>query len=454
MTATTEAERVYGLLAGELQRRFTYKAQDGHEQTVSFTSANVTSDGAYLLLELDTRRIPKRYTVGDLDSPEILHHLGSVVGHPVQKLNTTGLTYAVRLTPKERRAQLPTRWELDASTRPAGSLLWIPLGMGHNGTHWAQLPTLGHVLVSGCTGSGKSTWLQAALCALLATESPTALQVGLIDAKTVELAPWRNAPHVIGFASNGAAATELAERVLQMCEDRAALLEAGLHRSIDAYNKRASEPLPYILVIVDELFDCVAEGGDRLSQALARITSKGRALGVYLWASCQYPRWDTLDRRMSVNMASRLTFRVVDSKAALLSGCPGAERIPIDRPGRYMAAIGGQRVTLQAPYIADRTLRGVIHSLGAPTSRPALPEDEQRLASLILEQLEGVFVVNTVYELTGPQSAGGFSRRWLKDTATAWERRGYLSTDNTDPMHPRRIATDALRNAAGTRGNT
>lgn len=451
MTPTNEAERVYSLLAGELQRRFTYAAQDGHTQTVAFTSATVTQDGVYLLVELDTRRIPKRFTVTDLDNPELLHHLGAVTGHPVSKLNTSGLTYAVRLAPRPRRPRLPARWVLDTSTRPPGGL-WAPLGMSHDGPRWARLPELGHVLISGTTGSGKSTWLQAALCALLATERPGALQVALIDGKRTELGPWQHAPHVIGFASNGAEATDLAERLLQLADDRAAILEAGLFRSLEAYNRKARDPLPYVLLCVDELFDVATDAGDPFTLALARIASKGRALGILLWATAQHPRWDVVDKRVAANMATRLVFRVVDPKAALLSGCPGAERIPIDRPGRFMASIGGQRLTLQAPYVEDRTLRGVIHSLGAPTARPMLTEAEQRLAALILGQPGGAFVVDAVYELAGPQSAGGFSRRWLKDVATAWGRRGYLAEDRSDPLHPRRVATDALRNAVSPIG--
>ena len=310
------------------------------------------------------------------------------------------------------------------------------------------------MLIAGTTGSGKSTLVQAALCALLTTETPAGLRVVLIDGKRTELGPWQGAPQVMGFASDGDEATALVERILQEARDRAALLEAGMFRSIEAYNRKAAEPLPYILLIVDELFDMAAEAGEPFALALARIASKGGALGILLWATAQFPRWDVVDKRMAANMTTRLTFRVVDRKAADLSGCPGAECIPTDRPGRYMALIGGQHTVLQGPYIDDRTLRGTIRGLGAPKARPTLPEAEQRLAELILGQLSGVFVVNAVYELAGPQADGGFSRRWLKDIAQDWERRGYLVEDRSDPLHPRRVATDALRNAVGTHRNT
>jgi len=447
-----EAERVKGLLVRELQRRFTYTAQDEHVQTVAFRGAFLVED-TFLLLEVDCARIPRRWTVRDMDNPEMLTHLSAVCGHQVKKLNRVGLTYAVRLTPKERRAPLPARWELDPRTRPDGSLV-VPLGMGNDGPQWATVQQVGHTLITGTTGSGKSTWLQAALCSLLALNSPRALQVALIDGKRTELGPWRGAPHGLGFASNGEEATEIAERLLQMAEDRAATLEAGLFRSLDAYNRKAAEPLPYVVLVVDELFDVAADAGAPFALALARLASKGRALGVFVWATAQFPRWDVVDKRMAANMATRLTFRVVDRRAAELSGCPGAERIPIERPGRYIAVVDGQRIALQAPYVAERTLRGLIRGLCAPGTKPTLPDAEQRLAELILGQLSGVFVVNTVYDVAGPQSAGGFSRRWLKDIAQAWERRGYLVEDRTDPMHPRRVATDALRQAAGTGAGT
>ncbi len=439
-----EASRVKALLVRELQSRFTYTAKDEHVQTVCFRSAALV-ENTYLLLEVDTTRIPRKWTVSDLDSRDMLTHLSAVCGHPVQKLNSVGLTYAIRLIPQERR-RLPQAAPLDMAGRPDGSL-WVPLGVGYDGPVWVALQDLGHVLIAGCSGSGKSSWVQAALAALLTREAPQALQVVLIDAKKVELTLWRGAPHVRGFASDVKGASDLLQGLLDTMDERGALLEAALCRSLAEYNRKAKARLPYILVVIDELIDLALEAGGNDSdfmRALARIASKGRAYGVLLWASAQHPRWDSLDRRVVANMASRVVFRVVDGNAANMVGAPGAEKLPLDRPGRYVAVLGGKCNTLQGYYLDTRTLAGVARGLApVPTAQgPRLTDDERRVIAKALDL--GAFHVNGIYEALGPKSAGGVSRDWLKATAKTWERRGWLTADHSDPTKARAIAQGLL----------
>jgi DNA segregation ATPase FtsK/SpoIIIE-like protein len=98
-------------------------------------------------------------------------------------------------------------------------LLLVPLGVGRDGAHWRNLPDLGHTLIVGTTGSGKSTWLHSAIAALLTSAGPDRLRLALIDPKRSEFTAWAGVPHLIGDIAN--------------TEERATALLAGLAQEVD-----------------------------------------------------------------------------------------------------------------------------------------------------------------------------------------------------------------------------
>jgi DNA segregation ATPase FtsK/SpoIIIE-like protein len=209
-----------------------------------------------------------------------------------------------------------------------------------------------------------------------------------------------------------------------------------------------------VLLVVDEALSLAqAAGGDRseLMRDMTRIVVEGRALGIYVWLASQHARWDTLPRPIAVNLSTRVIFRCQDAAAAQLAGINGAERIPKERPGRFVALLGGEKVILQGYFIGDDELRTIAGQVGAPvpTQRAGLADDERRLVRLVVDQLEGRFAVGAIYDKAGPASAGGFSKRWLAETGQTWERKGWLIVDHSDPQHPRRVITPALRELAG-----
>lgn len=437
-----EAERVRRLLVDELQRRFTYTAKDNHVQTVAFRGAALVED-TFLLLEVDCSRIPRRWTVGDMDSPDMLAHLSAVCGHKVQKLNSVGLTYAVRLTPKERR-RLPATVELRQNDMPAGLRLGVPVGVGYDGPVWLPLGQFGHALVTGATRSGKSSWLHAAMASLLAHNGPEALRLALVDPKRVEFVRWAYAPHLIGeVAHDETGALTLVDGLLVEMEKRGDLLAGAQARNLDSYNREAAEPLPYVLLVVDEVLDlALSSGGEKgdLMRMLASLTAKGASLGLITWYATQHARYDLLPRAISLNLASRLVFRVEDRSAAQLAGCLGAERIPRDKPGRLLFKYDGRTAPLQGYWLPEDTLNRLARSLGKAPSGPRLTEDERRAVEVALRL--GAFHINGIYEALGPKSAGGVSRDWLKKTAQAWERKGWLGGNPSNPTEARKIGPE------------
>ena len=149
-----------------------YRTTRGDLVEVSYSRLGVV-DRQYGVIEVDVQRLPPRVSISKLASADTLHHLTAVVGKPVHKLNTTGLTYCVELQPRLRR-RLPRRALLDVDTRPPGAYV-IPIGQGAEQGEWRSLLDTSHILVGGESRSGKSTWLNAMLVALLAAHTPDAV---------------------------------------------------------------------------------------------------------------------------------------------------------------------------------------------------------------------------------------------------------------------------------------
>ena len=184
------AERIRSALT---RLGYCYRTKSGELIEISYRQLGVVGE-QYGLLEVDVQRLPPRVSVPRLVDEDLLHHLTAVVGKPVRKLNTVGLTYCVELQPRVR-LRLPAQVRLDMDARPPGDFM-IPVGQGAEKAEWRSLLETSHILVGGESRSGKSTWLSAVLVALLATYGPGELQLALVDPKGVEFTPLAGVPHL------------------------------------------------------------------------------------------------------------------------------------------------------------------------------------------------------------------------------------------------------------------
>lgn len=403
----------------------------------------------WAVCEVDCQRLPRRVTARDLTRAETIHHLQAVCGRPVRCLNSVGVTYLVQLTAPPPTPRLPTRVPLALDNRPAGDLM-LPLGIGREGALWQPLPSLGHSLIAGMSGSGKSNWIHASLAALLTGASPSALQIALIDPKVSEFAAWAHAPHLLApIATDERAAGAILSDLVSEVDCRGNLLAGRLCRDLAAYNRQTDSPLPILLVIFDEVLDLLlATGGERseIARQLTRLAAKGRSAGIILWVASQHARFDLLPRAVTVNLSSRIVFRVADTSAANLAGCPGAERIPRAIPGRFLASIGGEPPTAyQAFSLDDASLRAIAHALaggGMLTNSDPLPptlNDEERALVIYADtHLAGAFTIGKLAD-----AFPAMRRHRIAELAKTWEGRGWL-TAPADAVSPRLI-TDTLR---------
>ena len=405
-----------------------YRTTRGDLIEVSYRRLGVV-DRQYALLEVDVQRLPPKVSIHKLTSADTLHHLTAVVGKRVRKLNTTGLTYCVELQPQAGQ-RLPARAPLDLEARPPGAYM-APIGQGREGGEWRSLLDTSHILVGGESRSGKSTWLNAMLVALLAAHTPDELRLALIDPKGVEFAPLNGVPHLVQpLADNPRTASAVTGWLTDEMDRRQALFAGVFARNLSTYNERVQgrgeeeEALPLILVVIDEVSDIALQCGLRSAfyKNLIRLSSKGAALGLILVLATQNPKAEVLNTLIRGNMSTRIAFRVssVEHSRTIL-GTGGAQKLPRTIRGRMLARLDESLVELQGFWVSDEEVLALAGRWA--TSGVQLSPVERELVRYARRELEGAFPVGRLYE----QFKGDISYRQLVKLARRWEHNGWLS---------------------------
>src|SRR5215204_3212310 len=208
----------------------------------------------------------------------------------------------------------------------------LPVGLGKDISGRAvffDLSEMPHLLVAGTTGSGKSVMLNGLLTSLLLTTDPRQVKMVLIDPKRVELSQFVRVPHLITPVVTDVkkAANALSWAVLEM-ERRYEVLEKAGMRSLDGYNDRGAEQMPYVVVVIDELADLMMTAAAKVENAVIRLAQKARAVGIHLVFATQRPSVDVITGMIKANIPSRIAFAVssqIDSRVIL--DTPGAESL-------------------------------------------------------------------------------------------------------------------------------
>ena len=252
----------------------------------------------------------------------------------------------------------------------------VPLGLGSGGEPViADLSRMPHMLVAGSTGSGKSVCMNAIITGLIMTKTPLEVRFVMIDPKRVELTPYQGIPHIY---TPVVVETDRAIIVLKSLVDemmgRFRQLEGASVKNIAAYNDKAKEKIPYLVILVDELADLMLTGAGEVERLLVRLAQLGRATGVHLVVATQRPSVDVVTGLIKANFPSRISFAVmsqIDSRTILDS--PGAEKLlgrgdmlymPIDRP---------KPSRVQGAFLKDEEIEGVV-TAWRNSGGPALPE--------------------------------------------------------------------------------
>ena len=352
-----------------LLNRGLYGKRDGggiHE--VSWKRTVLLDDLGIVAFEVDVGRLPIK--IERLLDPAVAHQMqASLGGRRVRVTNSQGLLFSVALgleEPPRRGAHLPQRVVLDLGGCPPDKYV-IPVGQGRSGPVWRSLLETGHILVGGESGSGKSTWLHAMLIALLSVHAPTELQVTLVDPKQVEFQVYRGLPHLLAPVATEAneASAATARLLAELDRRRTCFTEVGA-RNLVNYRHLTGEPLPLVLLVVDEVTDIALEAGLKSSfyKDLIRLVSKGRAFGLVVVLATQNPKAEVLNTLIRGNMSTRIAFRVATaSHSRTILGMCGAEKIPRSVRGRLVARLDRDLEDLQGFDILDEQVRTLTFQL-------------------------------------------------------------------------------------------
>lgn len=250
----------------------------------------------------------------------------------------------------------------------------VPLGKDVTGsTISANLSKMPHLLIAGSTGSGKSIAINTILASILMKARPEEVKLVLIDPKMVELSVYNGVPHLlIPVVTDAKLAANALRKVVKEMERRYKLFAAGGVRNMGEYNQKVAEnnqdkskpamkPLPYILVVVDELSDLMMVGGHDVEGAIVRLGQMARAAGIHMILATQRPSVDVITGLIKANVPSRISFAVssgVDSRTILDQ--TGAEKLLGRGDMLYMPIGASKPERIQGAYIASDEVERVI----------------------------------------------------------------------------------------------
>jgi DNA segregation ATPase FtsK/SpoIIIE, S-DNA-T family len=317
--------------------------------------------------------------------------------------------------PNREAISLRELLESDAYQR-SQSKLTLALGKTiHGEPYVTDLATMPHLLIAGSTGTGKSVGLNAMLTSLLYRATPDEVRFIMIDPKRLELGMYEEIPHLLSpvVVDPKKAANALRWAVREM-EERYKTLAAEGVRNIDQYNRNARhviaergtadeetpKPLPFIVVVIDELADLMMVASNEVEESIARLAQMARAVGIHLILATQRPSVDVITGLIKANLPSRISFRVsskIDSRTILDGN--GAEQLLGKGDMLFLPPASSRAIRLHGPYISE--------------------QESARLASFLRKQGKPVFddTITAEDEKTGP---GGveFEKDELYDEAS------------------------------------
>jgi S-DNA-T family DNA segregation ATPase FtsK/SpoIIIE len=283
--------------------------------------------------------------------------------------------------PNHERETIHLRDVIESETfHKARSRLTLAMGKDINGRIvTADLGSMPHVLIAGSTGSGKSVAINAMIMSLLFRTTPSQVRLILVDPKRVELGMYEGIPHLFTpiITEPKLAANALRNAVREM-ERRLKLLASRSVRNIEQYNKlfdsvmpslfdssepgfEEAEPLPYIVIIIDELSDLMMLDRANVEESITRLAQMARAVGIHLILATQRPSVDVITGLIKANIPTRISFRLatkVDSRTILDTN--GAEAL-LGRGDMLFLPPGTSRLMrLHAPYVSEKETAAVV----------------------------------------------------------------------------------------------
>jgi DNA segregation ATPase FtsK/SpoIIIE, S-DNA-T family len=305
--------------------------------------------------------------------------------------------------PNPNREQISLRELLESDAyRRSQSRLTLALGKSIHGEPFvADLASMPHLLIAGSTGTGKSVSVNAMLSSILFRASPDEVRLIMIDPKRLELGMYEDIPHLLTpvVVDPKQAANALRWAVREMEERYKTLAAVGV-RNIEQYNRNIKlaqaekggavtdadgaevKPLPFIVLLIDELADLMMVAGNEVEESIARLAQMARAVGIHLILATQRPSVDVITGLIKANLPARISFRVsskTDSRTILDGN--GAEQLLGKGDMLFLPPASSRVVRLHGPYISEQEsarLASFLRKQGKPTYDESITADEKQ----------------------------------------------------------------------------
>jgi len=310
--------------------------------------------------------------------------------------------------PNHHREVISLRDLLESEAyRRSTSKLSLALGKTIHGEPFvADLAAMPHVLIAGSTGTGKSVCLNAMLTSVLYRALPEDVRLIMIDPKRLELGMYEDIPHLLTpvVVDPKQAANALRWAVREM-EERYKTLAAQGVRNIEQFNRNVRhalseagsgdredlpKPLPFIIVVIDELADLMMVAGNEVEESICRLAQMARAVGIHLILATQRPSVDVITGLIKANLPARIAFRVssrIDSRTVLDGN--GAEQLLGRGDMLYLPPASSRYIRLHGPYISEQEsarLASFLRKQGKPVYDETITVEEKTADAIDMEK--------------------------------------------------------------------
>jgi S-DNA-T family DNA segregation ATPase FtsK/SpoIIIE len=338
--------------------------------------------------------------------------------------------------PNQNREQISLRELLESEAyRRTPSKLTIALGKTiHGEPYMADLATMPHLLIAGSTGTGKSVGINGMLTSVLYRATPDDVRLIMIDPKRLELGMYEDIPHLLTpvVVDPKQAANALRWAVREM-EERYKTLAAEGVRNIEQYNRNVLQmitekrtpkdgeypkPLPFIIVLIDELADLMMVASNEVEQSICRLAQMARAVGIHLILATQRPSVDVITGLIKANMPSRISFRVsskTDSRTILDAN--GAEQLLGKGDMLFLPPASSRVIRLHGPYISEQEsarLASFLRKQGRPTYDETITAEEKTTAEGISLEKDDLYDEAARIVVSSGQASISYLQRRLR----------------------------------------
>ena len=297
----------------------------------------------------------------------------------------------------------------------------LPIALGKN---ISGLPVVGdlasmpHLLIAGTTGSGKSVCINTIILSLLYRHTPDKCKFILIDPKMLELSTYEGIPHLLcPVITEAKKAASVLGWVVKEMESRYRLMTKEGVRNIDGYNDKHSLPMPYIVVVVDEMSDLMLVAGKEIENYIQKLSQMARAAGIHIIMATQRPSVDVITGTIKANFPTRISFQVtskIDSRTIL--GEQGAEQLLGKGDMLYMSS-ANRIVRIHAPFVSENEIEKINNFLRSQAEPDYIDEilnfvDEKELGNNTENQGDKDELYNSALEII--RSEGKASTSFLQ----------------------------------------